>query len=73
MDPEGSWLPPAGRCPAMQKWHGEKETSSRKFEVWGRQNEFTAAGIRMISCAKVARHKGRSHKGPSVEQEQQKD
>jgi hypothetical protein len=23
--------PPAGRCPAMQKWHGEKGTSSGMF------------------------------------------
>jgi glycerol kinase len=23
VNPGGSWLPPAGRCPAMQKWHGE--------------------------------------------------
>jgi DNA repair exonuclease SbcCD ATPase subunit len=29
-----SWLPPAGRCPAVQKWHGEKETSSGKFGPW---------------------------------------
>jgi hypothetical protein len=28
----GSWLPPAGRCPAMQQWHGEKENSSEKVE-----------------------------------------
>jgi hypothetical protein len=24
-------VPPAGGCPAVQKWHGVKETSSRKF------------------------------------------
>jgi hypothetical protein len=21
----GSWLPPAGRCPVVQKWHGERK------------------------------------------------
>jgi hypothetical protein len=30
-DPGGSWLPPAGRCPAVQKWHGEREIFSGKF------------------------------------------
>jgi hypothetical protein len=28
LDPGGSQLPPAGRCPTLQKWHGGKETSS---------------------------------------------
>jgi hypothetical protein len=27
VDLVGSWLPPAGRCPAVQQWHGEKGTS----------------------------------------------
>jgi hypothetical protein len=27
--PGGSWLPPAGRCPAVQEWHGIRGTSSR--------------------------------------------
>jgi hypothetical protein len=26
VDPGGSRLPPAGRCPAMQKWHGTRGT-----------------------------------------------
>jgi hypothetical protein len=30
-DSRGSWLPPAGRCPTVQKWHGEKGTSSGMF------------------------------------------
>jgi hypothetical protein len=25
------WLLPAGRCPAVQQWHGVRGTSSRKF------------------------------------------
>jgi hypothetical protein len=28
VDPGGSWLPPAGRCPVVQLWHGARETSS---------------------------------------------
>jgi hypothetical protein len=24
--PGGSWLPPAGRCPTVQEWHGTGET-----------------------------------------------
>jgi hypothetical protein len=31
VDPGGSRLPPAGRCPVMQQWHGTRETSSGKF------------------------------------------
>jgi hypothetical protein len=27
VDPRGSWMPPARRCPTTQKWHGEKGTS----------------------------------------------
>jgi hypothetical protein len=27
----GSWLPPGGRCPIVQEWHGVRETSSGKF------------------------------------------
>jgi hypothetical protein len=27
----GSWLPPAGRCPVVKRWHGARETSSGKF------------------------------------------
>jgi hypothetical protein len=34
VDPGGSWLSPAGRCPTVQKWHGEKETSSGEFGSW---------------------------------------
>jgi hypothetical protein len=30
-DSRGSWLPPAGRCPAVQKWRGEKGTFSGMF------------------------------------------
>jgi hypothetical protein len=30
VDPGGSWLPPAGRCLAMQQWHGEKGNSAEK-------------------------------------------
>jgi hypothetical protein len=29
VDPGGSWLLPRGRCPAVQKWHGARGTSSR--------------------------------------------
>jgi hypothetical protein len=31
MNPRKNWLPPAGRCPAVQQWHGAKGTSSRKI------------------------------------------
>jgi hypothetical protein len=31
VDPEGSWLPPAGRCSIMQQWYGTRETSSGRF------------------------------------------
>jgi hypothetical protein len=31
VDPGGSWLLPAGRCPAVQKWLGEIGTSSGFF------------------------------------------
>jgi hypothetical protein len=31
VDPGRSWLPPAGRCPAVQPWHGARETSSEKL------------------------------------------
>jgi hypothetical protein len=31
VDPEGSSLLPAGRCPAVQKWHGVKGNSSGRF------------------------------------------
>jgi hypothetical protein len=31
VDPGGSWLPPAGRCPAVQQWHGAREMSLGKF------------------------------------------
>jgi hypothetical protein len=31
VDPEGRWLPPAGRYPFVQQWHGARETSSGKF------------------------------------------
>jgi hypothetical protein len=31
MDPGKCWLPPAGRCPAVQQLHGKRETSSGKF------------------------------------------
>jgi hypothetical protein len=32
MNPGGSRLPPAGRCPTMQKWHGERGNSSRDLD-----------------------------------------
>jgi hypothetical protein len=31
VDPGGSSLPPGGRCPFVQQWHGARETSSGKF------------------------------------------
>jgi hypothetical protein len=31
VDLRGSWLPPAGRCPAVPEWHGARGTSSGKF------------------------------------------
>jgi hypothetical protein len=31
VEPGGTRLPPAGSCPAMQKWHGEKGNSSGRF------------------------------------------
>jgi hypothetical protein len=40
MDPGGSRLPPARGCPTMQKWHGEKGTSSGMF----RSNESVDRG-----------------------------
>jgi hypothetical protein len=29
--PRKNWLPPAGKCPAVQQWHGARGTSSRKI------------------------------------------
>jgi hypothetical protein len=45
LNPGGSRLPPAWRCPAVQKWHGEKETSSgelgpRKIVSPGREGPY---------------------------------
>jgi hypothetical protein len=34
VDPGGSWLPPAGRCPAVQQWHGAREISWEKLGPW---------------------------------------
>jgi hypothetical protein len=31
VDPGGSWLPPAERCPIVQQWHGTREMPSGKF------------------------------------------
>jgi hypothetical protein len=31
VNPGGGWLPPAGRCPAVQKWHGGRGTFLGKF------------------------------------------
>jgi hypothetical protein len=31
VDPGGCWLPPAGRCPAVQQWHGGREMFPEKF------------------------------------------
>jgi hypothetical protein len=31
LDPEGSWLPPAGRCLDVQQWHGARKTSAGEF------------------------------------------
>jgi hypothetical protein len=45
----------------------------RTLEKCGRRKGFAAAGIRTTRCAKVARHMGRSHEGPSVEQGRRKD
>jgi hypothetical protein len=40
----------------------------RILEKCGRRKEFAAGRIWMTRCAKVARRKGRSYEGPSVEQ-----
>lgn len=61
MDPGGSRLPPAGRCPTVQKWHSEKRNLFRKVATQENcvlRMEFTAAGIRMTHGAKVARRRG---------------
>jgi hypothetical protein len=75
MDPGGSQLPPEGRCPALQKWHGEKKNLSRKIrtlEKCGRQKEFAASRIR-TRCTKLAWRNERSYEGSSAEQERQKN
>jgi hypothetical protein len=45
----------------------------RTLEKCGPRKEFAAAGIRTTHCAKVARHKERSHEKPSVEQGRRKE
>jgi hypothetical protein len=54
----------------VQKWHGEKETSSGKFGPW---KNVKGGGVRRRQNKddppfKVAQLKGRSYEGPSVEQ-----
>jgi hypothetical protein len=56
MDPGGSWLPPAGRCPVVQQWHGEKG-NFRKSETrgyCGSRKEVTVANRRTSRHATVA-------------------
>jgi hypothetical protein len=43
------------------------------LEICGRRKEFAVSGIKATPCAKLARGKGRSHEGPSVEQERRKN
>jgi hypothetical protein len=60
--------------PAKVAWR--KRNLFRKIrilEMCGRRKEFTAARLRMTRCAKVARRKGRSYEGPSVEQGRRKN
>jgi hypothetical protein len=45
----------------------------RILEKCGRRKEFAATRIRMTRCAKMARRKGRSYEGPSVEQGRRKN
>jgi hypothetical protein len=45
----------------------------RTLEKCGRRKELTAARIRTTRCAKVARRKGHSYEGPSIEQERGKN
>jgi hypothetical protein len=45
----------------------------RTLEKCGRRKEFAAARIRTTRCAKVARLKGCSYEGPSVEQGRRKN
>jgi hypothetical protein len=65
VDPGGSWLQPAGRCPPVQKWHGEKETSIRKIWIQASpelQNELAVAHREMMHHAKVAQHREQDRK-----------
>jgi hypothetical protein len=42
VDLGGSWLPPAARRPAVQMWHGKKET---RQENWDPGKQWTAKGV----------------------------
>jgi hypothetical protein len=60
-DPVGSWLMPAGRCPAVQKWHGKKRNLFRNVQTQRKcwpQKELVLARREMTHCAKVAWRKG---------------
>jgi hypothetical protein len=57
------------RC-ARVAWHRKSVVRNiGTQENCGPHKEFATAGIRATCCAKVARRKGRSHEGPSVQQE----
>jgi hypothetical protein len=60
------------RC-ARVPWH--RKSVVRKIgtqENCGPRKEFAAAGIKATRCAKVARRKGHSHEGPSIQRERRK-
>jgi hypothetical protein len=64
VDPEGSRLLPAGKCPVVQKWHGEKETASGKFgsrQVVNRGRNWPSHA-EMMHRAKLARRRGHDRK-----------
>jgi hypothetical protein len=75
VDPGESWLPLAGRCPAVQKWHGEKGTfrNVQTQSNCGPQKILTVIGIRTTHYAKVAWREERNHEGSTVEQGQRKN
>jgi hypothetical protein len=53
-------------------WKRNVFRNVRNLEKCKRRKEFAAARIKTTRCAKVARRKGRSYEGPSVEQGRRK-
>jgi hypothetical protein len=70
------WAAACWKVPRRAKVAWRKRNLIRKIrtlEKCGWRKEFAAARIRTTRCVKVARRKGRSYEGPSVEQGRRKN